>query len=85
MAGIYIHIPFCKKKCFYCDFYSITDGQTIGTYIQFLLKEIDLYRHYFKAEPIESIYLGGGTPSLLHPSAVTEVLNKIYSYFLIKK
>ena len=85
MAGIYIHIPFCKKKCFYCDFYSITDGQTIGTYIQFLLKEIDLYRHYFKAEPVESIYLGGGTPSLLHPSAVTEVLNKIYSYFLIKK
>lgn len=85
MAGIYIHIPFCKKKCFYCDFYSITDEQTIGTYIQFLLKEIDLYRHYFKAEPIESIYLGGGTPSLLHPSAVTEVLNKIYSYFLIKK
>lgn len=85
MAGIYIHIPFCEKKCFYCDFYSITDGQTIGTYIQFLLKEIDLYRHYFKAEPIESIYFGGGTPSLLHPSAVTEVLNKIYSYFLIKK
>ncbi|MDI6779084.1 MAG: radical SAM family heme chaperone HemW [Bacteroidota bacterium] len=85
MAGIYIHIPFCEKKCFYCDFYSITDGQTMGTYIQFLLKEIDLYRHYFKAEPIESIYFGGGTPSLLHPSAVTEVLNKIYSYFLIKE
>jgi oxygen-independent coproporphyrinogen-3 oxidase len=85
LAGIYIHIPFCEKKCFYCNFYSTTDGQTIGTYIRFLLKEIDLYRHYFKAEPIESIYLGGGTPSLLHPSAVKEVLNKIYSYFLIKE
>ncbi len=85
MAGIYIHIPFCEKKCTYCDFYSITDKQTIGTYIQFLIKEIDLYHQNFKDEPIESIYFGGGTPSLLQPSEIKKVLDKISTSFFIKE
>ncbi len=65
MAGIYIHIPFCKTRCIYCDFYSTTRSKLQSQYIQALCQELRLRKDYLKGEPIETIYFGGGTPSQL--------------------
>lgn len=65
MAGIYIHIPFCKTICSYCDFYRTPDMTLMPFYLKALEKEIEIRKDYLQGEPIESIYFGGGTPSLL--------------------
>lgn len=79
MAGIYIHIPFCKKRCIYCDFYSTTSGHLKEAYIDALEKEIDLRKDYAENEVIETIYFGGGTPSQLLPSEAERIINRIKS------
>lgn len=79
MAGIYIHIPFCKKRCIYCDFYSTTSGHLKEAYIDALEKEIGLRKDYAENEVIETIYFGGGTPSQLLPSEAERIINKIKS------
>mgnify|MGYP003199976619 CR=1 FL=1 len=63
MAGIYIHIPFCKTRCIYCDFYSTTRSELKQQYIRALCTELKTRKGYLKEEPIETIYFGGGTPS----------------------
>ena len=65
MAGIYIHIPFCKTRCIYCDFYSTTRSELKLQYIHALYTELKTRKGYLKEEPIETIYFGGGTPSQL--------------------
>jgi oxygen-independent coproporphyrinogen-3 oxidase len=65
MAGIYIHIPFCKTRCVYCDFYSTTESEMRSRYIAALCREIEMRGDYLKGEPVETIYFGGGTPSQL--------------------
>ena len=65
MAGIYLHIPFCKTRCIYCDFYSTTHSEWRSRYIQTLCCELEMRSEYLKREPVETIYLGGGTPSQL--------------------
>lgn len=65
MAGIYMHIPFCKTRCIYCDFYSTTQSRLQQPYIKALCKELEMRREYLQGEPVETIYLGGGTPSQL--------------------
>ncbi|MBL7777929.1 MAG: radical SAM family heme chaperone HemW [Chitinophagales bacterium] len=65
MAGIYIHIPFCKQACNYCNFYFSTSLQNKVQFIEALLAEIELTKSYLEAEPVETIYFGGGTPTLL--------------------
>ena len=65
MAGIYIHIPFCKTRCIYCDFYSTTRSELKLQYIHALCTELKTRKGYLKEEPIETIYFGGGTPSQL--------------------
>ncbi len=65
MAGIYIHIPFCKTRCIYCDFYSTTRSELKQQYIRALCTELKTRKGYLKEEPIETIYFGGGTPSQL--------------------
>lgn len=65
MAGIYIHIPFCKTRCIYCDFYSTTRSELKERYIQALVRELEMRADYLQGEPIETIYFGGGTPSQL--------------------
>jgi oxygen-independent coproporphyrinogen-3 oxidase len=79
--GIYIHFPFCKKKCPYCDFASYADLKLAPSeYTQGLLKEASHYLNQdnLKANELDSIYLGGGTPSILYPFLLEEVLNYIY-------
>jgi len=83
MAGIYIHIPFCRKKCHYCDFYRVNDpgfsnnSTIVDSYLEALRKEIVLRRDYTKGEEIESIYIGGGTPSLLDAGQVRSLTSTI--------
>ncbi len=62
-AGLYIHVPFCRGKCAYCGFYSVTAVGEVSAWVEAVLKEADLYRDRFG--PFGSLYLGGGTPSLL--------------------
>lgn len=65
MAGLYIHIPFCKKKCIYCDFFSIANRSNEAEYVLALLSEFDMRISELKGADIETIYIGGGTPSVL--------------------
>ncbi|KAA6325192.1 Oxygen-independent coproporphyrinogen-III oxidase-like protein YqeR, partial [termite gut metagenome] len=65
MAGIYIHIPFCKTRCIYCDFYSSTQTTLKEQYVDALCRELETRKSYLQGEPPETIYFGGGTPSLL--------------------
>jgi oxygen-independent coproporphyrinogen-3 oxidase len=76
MAGIYIHIPFCKSRCSYCDFHSSTDFSLKNRLINSICKELKIRREYLKNEAVKTIYFGGGTPSLLNE----EDLSKIFDY-----
>ncbi len=77
MAGIYIHIPFCKSKCNYCDFYSATNDNRIDVFVNSLLLEIELRKDYLENETISTIYFGGGTPSQLSTNYYQIILEKI--------
>ena len=66
MSGIYIHIPFCKQRCTYCDFYTEVAPQSVDTYIDAVVKELYIRRDYLPDTSIQTIYFGGGTPSTLH-------------------
>ncbi len=81
MSGIYIHIPWCRKVCFYCDFHFSVSISNKDELLECLKIEIDLQRNYFANEIIESIYFGGGTPSVLKPLELRKILDKIYSTF----
>lgn len=83
MAGIYIHIPFCKRKCNYCDFYSVTNLKDKSEYIKSLRKELENQIHYLNGENIETVYFGGGTPSLLSINDIDEVLASIRGNFKV--
>lgn len=83
MAGIYIHIPFCKQACAYCDFHFSTNLKSKSDLVSAILKEIDTRKEYLIAENIETIYFGGGTPSLLSPTELSDILEKVHSVFNI--
>jgi len=81
MAGIYIHIPFCKQACVYCNFHFSTSLQLKNDFLQALLKEINLRKDYLQGESIETIYFGGGSPSLLSPVEIESILDEIAKNF----
>lgn len=81
MAGIYIHIPFCAKRCLYCDFFSSTDMQFKTPYIQAIIREMELRKDYIDNEPIETIYFGGGTPSQLGEKDFEKIFDAINRIF----
>ena len=80
MAGIYLHIPFCKKACHYCNFHFSTQTADMQVFVDTLIQEIVLQKSYIK-EPIETIYFGGGTPSLLEEAQLKEILAAIDAHF----
>lgn len=80
MAGIYIHIPFCKKACHYCNFHFSTQTQHIHSFVEALLNEIELRRDYINT-PIQTIYFGGGTPSLLSAEQIRSIIEKLQLNF----
>lgn len=83
MLGIYVHIPFCIKKCNYCNFFSITDLSLEEQYVKSLIKEIQqkVLDFNLKNHPISTIYIGGGTPSTLKINSIVAILNVISKYF----
>ncbi len=83
MAGIYIHIPFCKQACFYCNFHFSTSLRRKNELVASLLSEIKLREDYLNDEPIETIYFGGGTPSLLQVPDIRSLIEKIFSIFKV--
>lgn len=85
MAGIYIHFPFCVKRCYYCDFYSTTSLKYIDSYLKALLKEVHLRKDYLSNQAIETIYFGGGTPSVLKVQDIERVLKELKNNYSISK
>ncbi len=83
MAGIYIHIPFCKKKCSYCDFHFSTSLNNKDEMIYCLINEFELRKKYLTNDIINTIYFGGGTPSILSLSEINSIIKKIYNLFVI--
>ena len=83
MAGIYIHIPFCKQACHYCNFHFSASTKLLDPMVQALCKEIELQKHFFEAQNslIDTIYFGGGTPSLLPSHATAQILATIKMHF----
>ncbi len=80
MAGIYIHIPFCKQACYYCDFHFSTSLKKKDELISALIQEIYLRKEEIN-EPVETIYFGGGTPSVLSNKEIDQILEPIFSLF----
>jgi oxygen-independent coproporphyrinogen-3 oxidase len=81
MAGIYIHIPFCKQACTYCDFYFSTSSKMVDDLVAGLVKEIQIQKDYLKEaddQIIHTIYFGGGTPSIIKPTHLQQILETIY-------
>jgi oxygen-independent coproporphyrinogen-3 oxidase len=83
MAGVYIHIPFCKKICGYCDFYRITGTEMIPGYVEALLKEMTLRADYLTGESVNTVYLGGGTPSALPYGSLEKIMQGIRKVFSV--
>lgn len=85
MAGIYIHIPFCRQACHYCNFHFSTSLRYKNDFVAALLKEIELQstNNYLENRLIETIYFGGGTPSLLSNEEVNTILNKLQEQFVV--
>jgi len=81
MAGIYIHIPFCKKLCSYCDFYHIITQSENRYFLDALIKEAAVRREYIGNEIVSTIYIGGGTPSVLNPGEIMAILENIRKIF----
>ena len=85
MAGLYIHIPFCKSKCSYCDFYSGVQGSLTDKLVNALQHEIELRADYPKGEELQTIYFGGGTPSILTHKQLSDIFATIAERWDIEK
>lgn len=83
MAGIYIHIPFCKTKCLYCDFYSQTSLNTVNEYFDAVCLELKHRKAFLENESVETVYLGGGTPSVVPIALLDAVFRTIYADFSV--
>lgn len=81
MAGIYIHIPFCKQACHYCNFHFTTSLRYKDELVNAVVAEIALQKNYLQNEPVETIYFGGGTPSLLNIEDLILIIEKIKNTF----
>ncbi|MFO0321798.1 MAG: radical SAM family heme chaperone HemW [Bacteroidota bacterium] len=81
MSGIYLHIPFCKQACNYCDFHFSTSLKLKSSLVESILQEMDLRNTYLKNKSIETIYFGGGTPSLLSEKELFSILEKLYKNY----
>ncbi|RXP45163.1 radical SAM family heme chaperone HemW [Lutibacter sp. HS1-25] len=83
MAGIYIHIPFCKQACYYCDFHFSTSLKHKEALLNAIVNELILRKSEFKQQKIETIYFGGGTPSLLTVIEIQTLLNTVYQNYTV--
>ena len=83
MAGLYLHIPYCKSKCRYCDFVSFADCESMGEYCAALLKEMRLDAAALPKQAYDTVFFGGGTPSILPAGAVAMLMDALHASFEI--
>ncbi|MFA5011418.1 MAG: radical SAM family heme chaperone HemW [Ignavibacteria bacterium] len=83
--GLYIHIPFCRRRCSYCDFYLTTNMNLINSFVNSAIKEIKLYSIQFHDDKVDTIYFGGGTPSSLKTEFLSDILSAIFNNFNVSK
>jgi oxygen-independent coproporphyrinogen III oxidase len=84
LAGIYIHIPFCKQRCHYCNFHFSTSLHYKNEFLQALLNEMKLQQHYLGTQLVKTIYFGGGTPSLLSPQELATITEALHTYWQVQ-
>jgi len=84
MAGIYIHIPFCRQACHYCNFHFSTSQKSRSDIVKAIVKELELRQNYLPTKTLETIYFGGGTPSVLKSDEISDILTAIGKYFNIE-
>ena len=77
MPGLYLHIPFCRQACHYCNFHFSTSLRNKGAMVSAILAELDLQRDYLEGAELDSVYFGGGTPSLLEINELEQIFEKI--------
>jgi oxygen-independent coproporphyrinogen-3 oxidase len=83
MAGLYFHVPFCKQACYYCDFHFSTQTDLRGEMVQAMTKELELQKDYLEGAALETIYFGGGTPSMLTADELFRIMNDTSRYYTI--
>lgn len=84
MAGLYIHVPFCAKRCIYCDFFTSTNQRSKAAYVDAVCKELIIRKDYLHDEPLRTIYFGGGTPSQLSAHDFEQIFNVIRRHYRIE-
>lgn len=85
MAGIYVHVPFCKTRCIYCGFYSTTDLSRVPQYVDRVVCELNERCGYLNGEMVDTVYFGGGTPSILAVDDIKRVLDSIYNIYNVRE
>ncbi|HUI64359.1 MAG TPA: radical SAM family heme chaperone HemW, partial [Bacteroidota bacterium] len=83
MASLYLHIPFCERKCLYCDFYSVENLDAMEAFLHAIDLEIDCYSSLAAGTTFDTVFFGGGTPSLLTPSQLERLLQKLHERYTI--
>jgi oxygen-independent coproporphyrinogen III oxidase len=83
MAGIYVHVPYCKKACYYCNFHFSVSLSTVNDFTAALLKEISLQKNYLQQESIHTLYFGGGTPSILAKASLQQIIQQVQEQFVL--
>ena len=81
MSGIYVHIPYCLRACHYCDFHFSTSRASLSKMLVMMQKELHLRKDYLSGHPVQTLYFGGGTPSILEPRALEKLLNTVHSTY----
>ncbi len=85
MAGIYIHIPFCKQACIYCNFHFSTRLDHKQQLVRSLCKELEIRKEYLSGSPIDTVYFGGGTPSLLSYEELKVIMERVYALYSVRE
>jgi oxygen-independent coproporphyrinogen III oxidase len=85
MAGIYIHIPFCRKVCYYCDFFFTVSMKQQERFLRCLKKEMMMQTDYLNGEVVDTIYFGGGTPSVLQTETIQELIELIQTHYQVSQ
>nr|WP_290927529.1 radical SAM protein [Haliscomenobacter sp.] len=84
MPGLYLHIPFCKQACHYCNFHFSTSLRQKGAMVDAIVRELERQKDYLQGAPLSSIYFGGGTPSLLDAGELERIFAKIYQLHTVQ-
>jgi len=85
VRGLYIHIPFCRQACRYCDFFFTVSLRFEDELVRRIVQEIQMQSKDFSSDPLESLYLGGGTPSLISAKNLDKILDTVYDAFSFRE